>query len=74
MNGRVKWFDDKKGYGFIGGADGSDVFVHYTGLQGFTGRRKLNAGDDVSYDTTQGPKGVVATNVRVTRAALLPQH
>jgi CspA family cold shock protein len=61
--GKVKWFNEAKGYGFIETNDGSkDVFVHYSSLQG-EGFKTLNEGDEVSFETTQGPKGPQAINV-----------
>jgi CspA family cold shock protein len=63
-NGVVKWFDDRKGYGFIEQEDGPDVFVHHSGInaQGF---RSLNEGDHVTFDVEQGQKGPSAVNVTV---------
>ncbi|MGD9364574.1 MAG: cold-shock protein [Desulfobacteraceae bacterium] len=63
-NGTVKWFNEKKGYGFIEQEDGPDVFVHHTGInaQGF---RTLNEGDHVTFDIEEGQKGLSAVNVRV---------
>lgn len=61
-NGKVKWFNDSKGFGFITGEDGSDVFVHHTSIQG-NGFKSLAEGDSVSFDTEKGPKGPKATNV-----------
>lgn len=61
--GKVKWFNDKKGYGFIepdGG--GEDVFVHHTSIQS-DGFRTLAEGQDVQYEVIRGPKGFQATNV-----------
>ena len=61
--GTVKWFDNKKGFGFIEPQDGDeDIFVHHTAIQG-TGYKTLAEGQQVSYDTTTGPKGLAATNV-----------
>jgi len=63
-NGTVKWFNPAKGYGFITGEDGVDVFVHYSAIQeNDFGFRSLTEGDVVSYDVEQGPKGVRAINV-----------
>jgi CspA family cold shock protein len=64
--GTVKWFSDEKGYGFIRPDDGSeDVFVHHTGIAG-DGFKSLEEGDKVTYEVTQGRKGLQAENV--TRA------
>jgi len=60
--GTVKWFDQRKGYGFIEREDGSDVFVHYSEVQG-SGFRTLDEGDRVEFEIKQGPKGEQATNV-----------
>ena len=61
-NGRVKWFNDSKGFGFIASEDGSEVFVHHTSIQG-NGFKSLVEGDSVSFDTEKGPKGLKAINV-----------
>ena len=64
--GSVKWFDSKKGYGFIEQPGGEDVFVHYTGIVG-DGFKSLRAGEQVEFEVTQGSKGPQATGVvRVT--------
>jgi cold shock protein len=60
--GRVKWFNDAKGYGFIAREDGPDVFVHYSAIQG-DGFRSLAEGQTVSFEITEGPKGLQASNV-----------
>lgn len=60
--GKVKWYDKKKGYGFIIGHDGSDVFVHYTSFSD-SSIRSLNEGDVVVYDTAPGEKGPRAQNL-----------
>ncbi len=61
-NGSVKWFNDAKGYGFITSEEGSDVFVHFSAIQG-EGFRSLAEGDSVSFDIEKGPKGLQAVNV-----------
>ena len=63
-NGTVKWFNEKKGYGFIEQEDGPDVFVHHTGIEA-EGFRTLNEGDQVTFDVEQGQKGLSAVNVKV---------
>jgi CspA family cold shock protein len=60
--GTVKWFSEKKGYGFIEQEDGPDVFVHHTGIQG-EGFKSLREGDRVTFDIEQGQKGPSAVNV-----------
>jgi CspA family cold shock protein len=60
--GTVKWFNESKGYGFISQENGSDVFVHYSAIQG-DGFRTLNEGDRVSFEIGDGPKGPHAINV-----------
>lgn len=62
--GSVKWFDTKKGYGFIVGPDGKDVFVHYSSIDG-EGFRSLREGEKVEYEVVQTPKGLAASRVRV---------
>ena len=62
MTGRVKWFNNAKGYGFIGRDDGADVFVHYSAIVG-DGYRSLQEGDTVEFEITQGEKGAQAANV-----------
>jgi cold shock protein len=61
-SGKVKWWDRKKGYGFIVGETGQDVFVHYTTIKG-GGYRSLEPGEAVCYELVQGPKGLKAENV-----------
>lgn len=64
MNGRVKWFNAGKGFGFITGEDGKDVFVHFSAIKS-AGYKTLNENDAVSYDVETGEKGLKATNVTV---------
>ncbi|MCR4419744.1 MAG: cold-shock protein [Clostridia bacterium] len=62
MHGRVKWFNQEKGYGFIERDDGGDVFVHYSAIQE-EGFRTLSEGQEVEFDIVQGPRGPQAANV-----------
>ena len=62
--GTVKWFNEKKGFGFIEQDEGPDVFVHHTGINA-SGFRSLSEGDEVAFDLEQGPKGPKAVNVTV---------
>lgn len=69
MLGKVKWFNNAKGFGFIGRADGEkDVFVHYSSIQA-QGYKQLNDGDEVEFDIEEGRKGPQAANVRIVAAA-----
>ncbi|MGA7614792.1 MAG: cold-shock protein [Thermoanaerobaculia bacterium] len=61
-NGKVKWFNETKGFGFITSETGEDVFVHYTAIQS-QGFRTLPEGANVEFDVVQGPKGLQASNV-----------
>ena len=61
-NGIVKWFDERKGYGFIEQEEGPDVFVHHSGINGI-GFKSLRDGDRVTFDIEQGKKGPAAVNV-----------
>ncbi len=62
--GTVKWFNDKKGYGFIARDSGGDVFVHHAAIAGQSGFRTLAEGDKVEFTVEQGPKGPSAANVQ----------
>ncbi len=62
MKGKVKWFNNAKGYGFIGREDGPDVFVHYSAIQS-DGYKSLQEGDDVQFEIVQGDKGPQADKV-----------
>ncbi len=63
-NGIVKWFSEKKGFGFIAQEDGEDVFVHYTGINA-RGFKTIKEGDRVTFDIEEGEKGPAAVNVTV---------
>ena len=62
VKGTVKWFNATKGYGFISGEDGEDVFVHYSAIE-VDGYKTLEEGQDVSFEIEQGQRGLQATNV-----------
>jgi CspA family cold shock protein len=62
IRGVVKWFSAEKGYGFITPDNGPDVFVHYSAIQA-NGYRKLEAGEQVEFEITEGPKGKQASSV-----------
>jgi len=60
--GKVKWFDRRKGFGFIETEEGNDLFVHYSEIQG-DGYKSLDEGDEVEFEVKSGPKGDQASNV-----------
>ena len=62
MVGRVKWFNNEKGYGFISQESGDDVFVHFSAIQG-KGFKTLEEGQNVSFEIEEGPRGKQASNV-----------
>lgn len=64
QKGTVKWFNEKKGFGFITAADGKDVFVHYSGIE-TTGFKTLKEGQGVEFNITNGQKGPQAIEVRI---------
>jgi len=70
-DGTVKWFNQKKGFGFIATPDGRDIFVHYASISG-DGYRTLAEGDPVTFDIVEGEKGLRAENV-VAKPAEAPE-
>ncbi len=62
MNGKVKWFNQEKGFGFITAEDGNDVFAHFSEIQK-DGFKTLNEGEEVTFELTQGQKGPQATKI-----------
>ncbi len=62
MTGVVKWFDERKGFGFITSEDGQDIFVHYTSIQA-EGFKNLNEGDEVEFEINETDRGPQASNV-----------
>lgn len=75
MQGKVKWFNDAKGYGFITRDNGTDIFVHYSGILG-KGFKSLREGESVDFDVVLGPKGNQAVNVQShkTTEVIQPQN
>lgn len=67
IHGEVKWFDPKKGYGFIVGPEGQDVFVHFSQILG-DGFRSLKDGEKVDYELVEGDKGLQAREVKRSEA------
>jgi cold shock protein len=65
MQGKVKWFNEKKGYGFIEKDEGGDVFVHFSAISG-AGFRTLTEGQRVEFEVEKGPKGLQARDVRAS--------
>jgi len=68
IDGKVKWFNPRKGYGFIATPDGRDIFVHYSSISG-DGYKTLTEGDAVTFDIIEGDKGLRAENVITTSAS-----
>ena len=68
LKGTVKWFNNAKGYGFIGHGNGPDVFVHYSAISS-EGYKSLHEGDQVEFEITEGQKGPQAANVRPLSSA-----
>ena len=60
---KVKWFDPKKGYGFLIGPEADDIFIHYSQIKG-DGYKSLDEGDRVEFEVEQGPKGLQARNIK----------
>jgi CspA family cold shock protein len=69
--GTVKWFDSKKGFGFIVSPEGKDVFVHFSSIEG-DGFRSLKDGEEVSYEQIEGTKGLLAQKVHRAAATSAP--
>jgi CspA family cold shock protein len=63
MQGKVKWFNERKGFGFIAPESGNDVFVHFSAIQD-SGFKSLQEGQAVTFDVQDGPKGPSAANVK----------
>ena len=66
MKGTVKWFNQEKGFGFITGEDGKDVFAHFSQIQK-EGFKTLNEGEEVTFDVSEGAKGPQASNIVVVK-------
>lgn len=73
INGKTKWFNAAKGYGFIGREGGPDVFCHFSAIQS-DGYKSLNEGDEVEFHIVQGEKGPQAAEVVLTRPATQAAH
>jgi len=72
MSGKVKWFNNEKGYGFVEYKDGEDVFVHYSAIK-IDGYKTLNEGDEVRFDLIETDKGLQARNVEIVNVKVLNQ-
>ena len=72
MSGKVKWFNNEKGYGFVEYKDGEDVFVHYSAIK-IDGYKTLNEGDEVRFDLIETDKGLQAKNVEIVNVKVLNQ-
>ena len=68
LQGTVKWFNSAKGYGFISGQDGEDIFVHFSAIQ-TEGYKSLNEGDEVEFEKEKTAKGWQAINVNILKSA-----
>jgi len=68
LQGTVKWFNNAKGYGFISGQDGEDIFVHFSAIL-TEGYKSLNEGDEVEFEKEKTQKGWQATNVNILKSA-----
>jgi cold shock protein len=64
VEGRVKWFDPRKGFGFVVGPEGQDIFIHFSAIEQRGGFRTLKDGEPIVYSATYGPKGWSASEVR----------
>ena len=64
VRGKVKWFNEAKGFGFITQEGGEDVFVHFSAIEGTSGFKTLADGDEVEFEVQRGPKGLQASKVR----------
>ncbi|MDZ4711852.1 MAG: cold-shock protein [bacterium] len=65
MTGKVKWFDAKKGFGFLVTSDGKDVFVHFSSIASDQSYKTLNEGDEVEFELTEDKKGLKASDVKI---------
>jgi len=65
MKGTVKWFNEKKGFGFLSTTEGKDVFVHFSAIKNSGGFKTLNQGDSVEFNVVESDKGPKAENVKV---------